>query len=398
MAGTGLAQALPFLAAPLLTRLYSEKDFAFYTSFFAIASILAVAVGGRYQYAIILPKDDSEAVKVFMLSVYITAIFATLLSVILFIFYFIQNHSIDPKSWLIPLYLLFFGIWSSLSNLSIRNRKFRNNSFAKILQSLFYVLVAAGFGLFQPKVYGLVIGKISGTLASLIFLFKKSSVKFFLEPLKNFREVAYRYKDHPRYGIIPALLDVASVQGIVIILTKAYSTNELGYFGLTALVFSAPIGLIGGSFKEVFYQKIASHINNREFERAIMVFKKSALYLFVFALPVSIIAYFFGEDIFKFAFGERWAKSGEFASILSVSFLFQLVVSPLSSVFYAANKLKPAFMWQSLYFMTTYLTLGISAFAFNLKVETLLTVYVVHEATLHTIYFLVQYMTLKKLD
>src|SRR5258706_1569802 len=204
-------------------------------------------------------------------------------------------------------------------------------------------------------------GKMSDSIALLICIFKKSYENFFLEPLKNFREVAYRYKDHPRYGIIPALLDGESVQGIVIILTKAYSTNELGYFGLTALVFSAPIGLIGGSFKEVFYQKIASHINNREFERAIMVFKKSALYLFVFALPVSIIAYFFGEDIFKFGFGERWAKSGEFASILSVSFLFQLVVSPLSSWFYVANKVKPAFIWQSLSFMTTYLTLGISA-------------------------------------
>jgi O-antigen/teichoic acid export membrane protein len=266
------------------------------------------------------------------------------------------------------------------------------------LQKFFYVLVAAGFGLFQPKVYGLAIAKISGTLASLIFLFKKSSVRIFLEPLKNFKEIALRYKDHPRYGIIPALLDVASVQGIVLILTRAYSTDELGYFGLTALVFSAPIGLIGGSFKEVFYQKIASHITNREFERAIRVFKKSALYLFVIALPVSLTAYFFGEDIFKIAFGTRWAKSGEFASILSVSFLFQLVVSPLSSVLYAANRLRPAFMWQSLYFMTTYLTLGISAFVFNLKVETLLTVYVIHEATLYSIYFLIQYSTLRKLS
>lgn len=398
MAGTGIAQVLPFLAAPLLTRLYTESDFAFYTSFFAIASILAVVVGGRYQYAIILPKDETEALRIFTLSVYITVIFSALLSVGLLIFYLVQNHSLDPKSWLIPLYILFFGIWSSLSNLSIRRKKFLNNSAAKVLQSVFYVLTAVGLGLLQPKIYGLAVGKISGTAASMIFQFRRSSVKFFSEPLRNLKDVALKYRDHPRYGIIPALLDVASMQGIVLILTKAYSTGDLGYFGLTALVFSAPVGLVAGSFKEVFYQKIAYHITHREFERAVGVFKKSALYLLLLALPISLTAYFFGEEIFKIAFGAKWARSGEFASTISVSFLFQLIVSPLSSSLYAANRLRPAFMWQSLYFMTTYLTLGTSAYVFKLPVEKLLMVYVIHEAILYTIYFTIQYSTLKKLS
>ena len=70
--GTGIAQVLPFLATPLLTRLFKEEEFALYTSFFAIASIFAVAVGGKYQMAIVLPKKDSDANKLLTLSVYIT--------------------------------------------------------------------------------------------------------------------------------------------------------------------------------------------------------------------------------------------------------------------------------------------------------------------------------------
>ena len=72
MLGTGLAPNFTFCATPILTRLYTEQDFALYTSFFAVASIFAVAVGGKYHLAIVLPKAERNASKLFILSIYMT--------------------------------------------------------------------------------------------------------------------------------------------------------------------------------------------------------------------------------------------------------------------------------------------------------------------------------------
>lgn len=398
MIGTGLAQLLPFAATPILTRLYTEQDFAVYTSFFAVASILVIGVGARYQFAIILPRKSSEALKLFTLSIYITFLYSIVLIAAVWI---LEKNGISHQgigAYFIPVYVLFFGVWTSLTYLSIRKKTFLQNAIAKVLQAVFYIITGIVLGLLKITLLGLILAKVVGVLASAAYLFRGSYIKIQYTKVENLKAVATTYLDYPKYGLLPAFLDIMSVQGLILILTRFYPTQDLGYFGLTALVLSAPLGLIGGSFKDVFYQKITSLINAKDFEKAIFLFKRSAVGLFLLGLPVCGIIYFFGADIFKVVFGEKWLRSGEFASLLSVSFLIQLVVSPLSSIFNAANKLKIASLWQTLYFITTFLTLGISAYGFKLSIESLFFVYVIHEIILYTLYLLLQYWTLKNLS
>lgn len=398
MIGTGLAQLLPFAATPILTRLYSEEDFALYTSFFAVASILVVGVGARYQFAIILPRKNSEAIRLFTLSIYITIVYAIILMAMVWILD--KNHISHQGigAYFIPVYVLFFGWWTSLTYLSVRKKTFLQNAIAKVLQAVFYIITGIVLGFLKVTLLGLILAKIVSVLASALYLFKGSFIKIQYTKIENLKAVAKSYSDYPKYGLLPAFLDIMSVQGLILILTRFYTTQDLGFFGLTALVLSAPLGLIGGSFKDVFYQRITSLINNREFERAILLFRRSALGLLLVGLPICGIIYFFGPDIFKIVFGEKWVRSGAFASMLAISFLFQLVVSPLSSIFNAANKLKIASLWQATYFVTTFLTLGISAGVLNLGIESLFFVYVIHEVILYTLYLLLQYWTLKHLS
>ena len=394
--GTGLAQALPFLATPLLTRLFTEADFALYTSFFAIATVFAVAVGGKYQMAIVLPKDNSDANKIFALSIYITTGYSILISVVFLLFFDYLSTEIGNLLYYVPIYVLFFGIWSSFTNLSIRHKTFAHNAMAKVLQSVGYIFVAVGIGLSKFTLYGLVLAKILGTLISWLFLFKKSLLKLQLINFKDLRHVAKKYIDYPKYGVFPAFLNTVSSQALILVLTKFYSTDDLGHFGLTYMVLSAPLGLIGTSYKDVFFQKIATQINNKNFMGALLFFKKSAWVLFAMGLPIGLVLYFFGEDIFSLVFGEKWGRSGEFAAILAFSFIIKLVVSPLSSIFNATNRLKTSSLWQTFYFITTFLTLGLCSYKFEFTVDELLYIYVIHELILYSLYFLLEYRTLWK--
>ena len=61
LAGGALAQALPLLLGPLLTRLYTPQEFGIYHLFAAVAANVAVVACARYEFALPLAVDDDEA-------------------------------------------------------------------------------------------------------------------------------------------------------------------------------------------------------------------------------------------------------------------------------------------------------------------------------------------------
>ena len=82
LAGGALAQALPLLLGPWLTRLYSPDDWGRYALFSAVAANLGVIACGRYEYALPLAADDAQARDLMALCLHLL-LAVTLLSVLL---------------------------------------------------------------------------------------------------------------------------------------------------------------------------------------------------------------------------------------------------------------------------------------------------------------------------
>ncbi|MBK9288738.1 MAG: hypothetical protein IPN38_13880 [Flavobacteriales bacterium] len=61
LTGTVLAQAIPFLAAPVIARLFGAPQFALFGGMIAVFNVLSVLVTGRYELAVMVPKERSEA-------------------------------------------------------------------------------------------------------------------------------------------------------------------------------------------------------------------------------------------------------------------------------------------------------------------------------------------------
>ena len=61
MAGGALAQALPLLLGPLLTRLYTPTQFGLYHLFMAVAANLAVVACARYEHALPMAQRCRKA-------------------------------------------------------------------------------------------------------------------------------------------------------------------------------------------------------------------------------------------------------------------------------------------------------------------------------------------------
>lgn len=399
MIGTGLAQVLPFLVTPILTRLYTQDDFARFTTFFAIASILSVAAGGRYFLALVLPKERQEAHVLFGLSIYLTLIYVLLLACVLQVIYWSGYNQTIELIYFVPLYVLFYGIWISAINLSIREKRFLANAYSKVYQAGGYVLSAILFGLGGFTSIGLVLAKTLGAMGSAIYLMRMVLVRnIFNADWEKYRQVAIKYIDYPKYSLVPAVLNTLSAQALILFLAKFYSSQDLGHFGLTFMVLSAPLGLIGISYRDVFYQRIAELVQNGRMPESFYFFKRSARFLFTLGAIIAGILLFLGPFLFGLIFGDEWTRSGEFASILALSLLVKLVASPLSAVFNAANKIRIASYWQTAYFLTTFVTLGIGAWVLKLEIFDLLYLYLVHEVLLYSIYFILEFRIVQGLQ
>jgi len=73
MTGTTIAQAIPIAISPILTRIYTPKDFGVFVLYMLIASVVAVIATGSYEHAIMLPKKDEDARNIFSLGFMITS-------------------------------------------------------------------------------------------------------------------------------------------------------------------------------------------------------------------------------------------------------------------------------------------------------------------------------------
>ena len=62
--GTTIAQALPLLFAPVISRLFLPEDFSLYGIFISIYAIAGSAITLKYERAIMLPVDDNEAKEI----------------------------------------------------------------------------------------------------------------------------------------------------------------------------------------------------------------------------------------------------------------------------------------------------------------------------------------------
>lgn len=395
LAGTGIAQFIPFLVSPILARLYPETSFATFALFMALVAVLTVPNGGRYFYAMVIPEEDDEAFDLGKLSVWLVLLYNSFLFLLILVFYkqLNQFYKLNALWYIIPLYVAVFGIYNIALYLSVRQKLFKTNAFAKIVQTsstAIFSIVLSFLGLIFS---GLVMGKVVGVFTSIPFLKVKLNLSFDLDRLKT---VAKKYIDYPKLTILPSLLDIFSVQALIFFVGNYYSQETLGYLGLTNMILIAPIALIGVSFRDVFYQKIAVFYNERSYERGRRLFLASAIILFAIGGIIAFTLFFFGEQIFSVIYGENWLPSGRFAAILGFAFWAKLWASPLSSIFNAAHQLKLLSVWQTFYFFTTVTTLYFAIVYFESSIEETLVIYTLHEILLYTLYFLMQKLVLRK--
>jgi O-antigen/teichoic acid export membrane protein len=391
MLGTTIAQAIPIIISPILTRIYSPEEFGSLILFMSIVSILSVIVTLRYEKAIVQPLSDKDAISLVAISMLATIGVSVVLAILINIFYtqiqeLLGNHEISILKYWVPFTVLIIGFYNSLYEWNIRKKKF--SLCTKIIMSKGAVMAGGQIGLGTMMFAGgLIFGYLMGIVIAFLLLLKSFiKNKDFLILIfnkKRFLNNVTKYKKMPQYSTWGALANkISSHMPTLVIATLNYA-NVVGIFGLTIRVLSLPASLISQALSNVLFQKVAQ-LHNDDPDKIKILIIKIFLILICIMIPFVGFIWFFGEDLFAFIFGEPWREAGVMGSTLVFAVAIHFAVSPLSVVLLLDNNIKLGALWQFIYFTTIIGTLyAVSSWPLN----DFLIAYVIHEIILYSLYF-----------
>lgn len=336
--GTVLAQLIPVLATPILTRYVSVDSFAALATFVAIIAILVTFSTGKYELAIMEEQQQEVWPQIFYLSLACVAATCAVLIPALLLANALISINLSTASVFIAIPIGLFLQSFSQSAIVLANR--RGDFFAiaasKVVRAIVMVSVQIATAVWSTNLFdvaeGLIIGYVSGQLAGSLFLFLRMNVSCFPKwDRQEIIRVFKTYRDYPLKNSPSSLLNSFSTYSPIFLLPIYFAESAVGLFALSQRVLQTPMTFIGSSLSQVYYHRAANLIDqkeklSRETSRMMMVFAYAG-----FLPALAMISY--GEAIFALVFGSSWAGAGKIAESLTPWLYTVFVVTAFTPLF-----------------------------------------------------------------
>lgn len=362
--GTALARAVSLLSSPILTRLYTPKDFGVFATFSSIAAILAVFSTFRYELAIPLPAESVDAaslakvtLKILVATTAIFAVFFALFGANVTVWF--KAEDMFPWVYILPLgsaLIAAFQIYQMWLN---RLRQYRRMALMRLMKATWVAFVSVALGIKSIISGGLIVGFLAGNAFSVFpvswKVHREHKDVFSRATSASQRKVAIRYLSIPKYVLISHLISTAALQIPVFLSTKAFSLEVAGFFSIAYKMVNLPSLLIASAVGDVYRQRVAElYAQKGEFKG---IFLKTLFSVAVIAFPLFLVLFVASPSLFGVVFGERWRIAGEYARILTIEAFFQFVFTPTDKGALVVGATRYIFIWHLTRFIA-YMLLG----------------------------------------
>jgi O-antigen/teichoic acid export membrane protein len=347
--GVGLAKMANIVLLPLITRIYTPSDFAILAIFVSFIVILAPLSSFLYTAAIPLPKKDSVAINLSVLSLTILC-FSVVIQIVTFlifgkqIFSFFSVEELFNYWVLIPIGVICFNVYDMMSHWALRKSFFTSLSISRFSQTIVGSTSKIVLGWLGMGLPGLLIGQIFTQSAGVFTIFiklnsilkkQKSEIS-----IKLIRFSHHKYFDFPKYKLPSELLMQITLKLPLFYFGVIFSQFEVGQLSLAISILAVPLAFFGNTTSQAYYSHIAI-LGPSKIEEILAITKTLIIKLFFASLIPGVVLMIFGNEIFGFVFGENWSMAGVFASILAIYLIFQFIYSPIGNgVFNVFNKQK----------------------------------------------------------
>lgn len=347
LGGTVAAQAFTLLITPVLSRLYSPEEFGKLGLILATSSIFATGVHGRLTLAIARADTSGESFEIFraatVLSASITACLVCLF-ILARVFGALPTYSISSV-FLIGVFVFLsaqievFNYWQSSKKkffLSARNAATRS-----LVTGFLQLALAA------KSASGMIVGALLGAMCSVLLSMREQFEEPSLVPKKrvSILFILKKYRNYPLYSMPQGMLASMSLNSVPICLAHYFGASIAGQYWMAYRILVAPIGLFGGAYRQVIHAKLSTE--NCSASQKNRTARIHTAFLSALILPFSVGIAVWGEVIFIFAFGERWAEAGIYSGYLVFCFSLDLVKIPAITILQNRNEQARLLIYES---------------------------------------------------
>ena len=337
LGGAGLGQLIPIAVFPILSRIYTPEDFGVLAIFVSLASPLAIIGTGKYEMAILLPKQHSKAHALLRLSIGLSVLLALIVSIgiALGLPEIANLFGIPPQQnavmWLIPLGFIGIVVNQVYSQHLNRFGKYANMAAGKITQAIGTAAAQIGFSLTGFGGIALAAGKLAGEWVGSAYYVLVGRRNFSSEePPEPVKHVANEYRKFPFFHAPHALTNTVSANIPVYLLSSLFFPGLAGLYAMSMRLCYTPVRVFTYSTVQVFNRKASELHQQGESLRPLC--RRTVTSLAKIGFLPFLALFLLAPQMFSIVLGEEWITAGYYARYLSPFLFLVFVVSPITYV------------------------------------------------------------------
>jgi O-antigen/teichoic acid export membrane protein len=355
LVGTVAGQACSTLLSPVLTRLFTPTEFGNLSVYTATLTLLTTIASLGFEIAIPICLAEVDCANLMALcgvSLALTTGLAGLIAWFMPVDILIRFSlgSLAPCRYLLPLGLFCLGGYYILVAVATRAGAFGTIARTRISQGITGPCTQILSGVLGVGTPGLVIGSIVGQSSGTVLLF----IRFVLGQPEWLRQISWRriaavarrFIRFPLYAGWGRLLDEAGGGlALSVLFATCYSPAVAGFIFLSDRVVMRPLVMVSTSLLQVFTSEAgrAASQNPVQLRRR---FRQVVPLQFAISASWILVANLSAPWAIPLLFGAKWASATAYLHALSVAYLLQIVLHPVSSTLQVLERQATAITWQ----------------------------------------------------
>lgn len=337
--GTATAQFITIATMPVVTRLYTPGDLGVATIFLSFFGFWASNLSLRYEYAILIARDDLESHVIRRLGF----ILVLAMSVIGFPMLIWLRQTDILGFGLLPQWVPFvaspilagYGLFMVNRAWALRGGLVREITNASVSRAVAGSASQIILGVFSAGVVGLFAAQLVASWSAMMQMGAAVGRHFLPSKpysigLDQLLAAAGRYKKFPVLEAPSAWIDQLGMLLPIPMIASLHGAAAAGWYGLARMIISIPNSQIGNAVADVFQVELASALASGDAVRARLLFWKFARNLALGGFfPFAIIAVS-AVSVVPWIFGAAWREAGVATALIAPWAYFSLMVSPLS--------------------------------------------------------------------
>lgn len=347
MGGTIFSMVLQTISVAWLGIYYTDEMWAVYEYFCTAYSIFLLVATGRYELAVMLPKDDNDGYMVMILAGGLSIGVSTLGGIGLWAVS-LFGVNLDWVFYL-PVTLAVLGIYYSCNYWLNRQKRYIRLAVNRVTQGVLFVVFNLGYAFVLPdRRFGLILGYLTAQIIVTLLLvftvvkdYKRLQIKVSFNRIK---ELSIEYINFPKVSCISGIVNNLAVRLPVLLLGFFAGDAAVGQYSMMNRILGAPITVISEAIRDVFRQKASrEYAANGECRKTF----NTTLRTLALAAAIPFLVIFFGAlPVLRLLFGSLWDTAGYFIMLMTPFYYIKFVISPLTFMTYIASRQGYDLRWQ----------------------------------------------------